>query len=394
MSRGGFVALIYDLFGQGVKCRSMDDRMPIAIYVHIPFCPSKCGYCDFSSFALSGEIMARTTAAIIREIQQSRHKGRPAKTIFLGGGTPTFIPSEQLTAILAAVLEVHSPNGEIEITSEANPGTVDAEKFKQMREAGFNRLSLGAQSFHTEDLLRLGRVHGPTEIGKAVKAAREAGFENLNLDLMFALPGQTTKGWKQNLETALSLRPEHLSLYGLTIEPNTRFYRHNQRGLLDLPDDETQVQMYDDALVATGKHGYQQYEISNFSRPGRECHHNLCYWNAEEYIGYGPGAVGCIEKDNQRTRYTNMKHPDRYCEALEIGNELWCDSERVDAQMLAFERLMLGLRLNGGLQDKRTARSEQAARLVKRGWLITEGDRVTLTAEGRHFCSAVIAELA
>lgn len=360
---------------------------PLAVYVHIPFCPSKCGYCDFNSFALEGEIVDRTVRAIIQEILTSPHRGRPAKTVFFGGGTPTFLSAAQLGEILHAVTEVHPPVASCEITSEANPGTVDAEKFRGMRAAGFNRLSLGAQSFHPGDLMRLGRVHQAHEVGLAVKAGREAGFDNLNLDLMFALPGQSPKAWQHNLDLALSLKPDHLSLYCLTIESNTRFNRLNQRGMLHLPDDELQTQMYEQACESMAQAGLQQYEISNFGRP---CEHNLCYWRAEEYAGYGPGAVGRVGM----LRTTKMKHPERYCEAVETGGELCCDQEVLTEEMLQREMLMLGLRLNSGIDPR--AVEHDATRLnqmVDKGWLTATPECIALTPAGRHFCNEVIVEL-
>ena len=380
----------------------------VAAYVHTPFCPSKCGYCDFNSYAMDGEIIERTVRAMETEIRNSPWRGRPAKTIFFGGGTPTFLSDSQLCGLLEAVMEVHPPVDGAEITSEANPGTVDIPKFKSMRAAGFNRISLGAQSFQREDLIRLGRVHRESEIGRAVGAAREAGFENLNLDLMFALPGQSTSAWERNLELAVSLKPEHLSLYCLTIEPNTRFYKLHQRGMLDLPDDECQVAMYELACSFAASAGYEQYEISNFAKPGYESQHNLCYWRCEEYLGYGPGAVGCfgnvegrgskVEEPKDRTRYTNIKHPERYSAAAEeLGSgprpSLWCDFETLNDSTRKLERIMMGIRLREGLST-RDLDLASINRLVNRGWIDASSDHITLTSAGRHFCSEVALELA
>lgn len=365
---------------------------PVAIYVHIPFCPSKCGYCDFNSYAMNGEIVDRTVHALISELSHSRWRGRPAKSIFFGGGTPTFLSGEQLGRILDAVRSAHPISETTEITSEANPGTVDVAKFRAMREAGFNRISLGAQSFWSHELRQLGRAHQAADVGSAVYAARAAGFDNINLDLMFGLPGQSMIGWRKNLEIAISLSPEHLSLYCLTIEPNTRYYRLHNRGMLDLPDEEAQVAMYDVACELAGAAGYEQVEISNFAKPGRECQHNLCYWLGEEYLGYGPGAVGCFQDGEGRTRYTNMKHPERYCESIEAGKELWCAQEAVDDDMRRIEQIMLGLRLNRGIQ-RELVEAGGIERCLGKGWLQVESNRVHLTAAGRHFCSSVCAEL-
>jgi oxygen-independent coproporphyrinogen III oxidase len=364
---------------------------PVAVYVHTPFCPTKCGYCDFNSYAMEGEIMARTTSAMIQEIERSPWRGTPAKTIFFGGGTPTYLPSSQLIQLLQTVMAVHPPVEGCEITSEANPGTVDAEKFGAMREAGFNRISLGAQSFFDSDLLTLGRIHQAGHIEKAVKAAREAGFENMNVDLMFALPGQSQKAWEHNLQRAIDLGTDHLSLYGLTLEPNTPFYKQHLKGQLTLPEEEDQVRMYNASIARTAEAGFTQYEISNFAKPGRECLHNLCYWHNEHYAGYGPGAVGFM---NGR-RYTNLKHPDGYCRAVETDAPVWFEEERLSEENQRMERLMLGLRLNEGL-DISGLRLDlnKLKNVVDRGWLARDENRLKLTDEGRHFCSEVTLMLA
>lgn len=361
---------------------------PIAVYIHTPFCPSKCGYCDFNSYAMTGDIIERTVRATISEIQQSAHRGVPAKTIFFGGGTPTYLSESQLLSIFDAVLETHPPVAGAEITSEANPGTVDALKFRAMKVAGFNRISLGAQSFLDEDLLRLERVHKAGDIERAVQAARDAGFTNLNVDLMFALPGQNLRAWNRNLDRAFNLETEHLSLYCLTIEPNTNFYKRNLRGELALPDDEDQVEMYDMCCQRAAANGLIQYEISNFAKPGRECQHNLCYWLGEPYAGYGPGAVGFLDG----VRYTNWKHPDRYCSAVEGGEAVAFEREEIDPDTHRTEKIMLGLRLNQGM-PRLGLPSEKLAPLKERGWLDFDSDTVRLTGNGRHFCSEVALEL-
>jgi oxygen-independent coproporphyrinogen III oxidase len=365
----------------------------LAVYLHTPFCPSKCGYCDFNSYAMDGEIVERTVAAIIREVQQTSLRGIPAKTIFFGGGTPTFLSSGQLERLLHAVFEVHPPLTDCEITSEANPGTVDATKFAAMRRAGFNRISLGAQSFQDSDLIKLDRVHKAGEIERAVGAAREAGFQSINLDLMFALPDQSRHAWNQNLTRALSLQPEHLSLYCLTIEQNTAFYKKFLRNELNLPDDESQRLMYEDCLRTCAEQGYDQYEISNFAKPGYECRHNLCYWYGEPYAGYGPGAVGCVPDDaNQLVRYTNLKHPERYCTAVEDSTPLRFESEILSDETRETERIMLGLRLNEGIPTAGLS-VKSLEKLASRGWIDQDAGRIRLTAEGRHFCSEVALEL-
>jgi oxygen-independent coproporphyrinogen-3 oxidase len=367
------------------------ESAPLSIYVHIPFCPTKCGYCDFNSYAgSSDELVERTVLATIREIERTPWGGRPASTIFFGGGTPTSLSVEQITSILDAVRSVHPAVENCEITSEANPGTVDASKFSGMREAGFNRVSLGAQSFLDSDLIVLGRIHRAGEIERAVSAAREAGFDNLNLDLMFALPHQSLVAWERNLDRALALRPEHLSLYCLTLEPNTPFYKAHLRGELVQPDDEDQVAMYDSCRNRIGEAGYGQYEISNYCLPGRECHHNMAYWHGLQYAGYGPGAVGCVDG----VRYTNLKLPARYSEAVETGAAIAYESETLTDSNRRMETIMLGLRLNEGLDATLVSVDPDGLRrVVAQAWVDDADGHLRLTDAGRHFCSEVALAL-
>ncbi len=337
---------------------------------------------------MHGDIVERTVAAICTEIDRSPWRGIPAKTIFFGGGTPTFLSEEQLLRILGRVIEAHPPTEDSEITSEANPGTVDAEKFRAIRGAGFNRISLGAQSFLDSDLIRLDRIHQAGDIERAVNAARTAGFDNINIDLMFALPGQTMAAWRKNLDRAFNLETDHLSLYCLTIEPNTAFYKRHLKGELDLPDDEAQVEMYDLCLGRASQAGFEQYEISNFAKPGRECRHNLCYWEGESYAAYGPGAVGFMDF----RRFTNLKHPERYSDAVERQMPLAFEEETIDEVTHRTEKIMLGMRLNRGISSRDIA-SSKISRLVERGWLNQENGQIKLTELGRHFCSEVALEL-
>lgn len=372
---------------------------PVAVYVHIPFCHKKCGYCDFSSFAMKGAIVDRTVDAIVSQIETSPFAGRPAKTIFFGGGTPNFLSGAQLGRIVSALLSVHRPDSPIEITTEANPGASNS--FEDLREAGFNRLSLGVQSFLDDDLRKLGRIHSAQQAKDAVQLARRAGFDNLSLDLMFALPGQTLEGWQRNLDECVSLDPEHLSLYCLTIEEGTPFAVLDRQGKLDLPDEDAQVAMYDLCDTVLAQIGLERYEISNFAKPGRECLHNLCYWRGEEYLAYGPGAVGCVssalwpdsQPTGERVRFTNIKNPNQYCEAVESGRFGWSVTETLSATNLKVERIMLGLRTREGaaIDD---CDANMIDSLTNKGWLRAAGDRVSLTPEGRHYCNDAAAALA
>jgi oxygen-independent coproporphyrinogen-3 oxidase len=343
---------------------------------------------------MDGEIVPRTVEGIVKEIESSSLAGRQAKTIFFGGGTPTFLPAQDLVRLLQTVAGVHPPVPDCEITSEANPGTVDASKFAEMRQGGVNRVSLGAQSFSDSDLIALGRIHRSGEIERAVGAARSAGFDNLNLDLMFALPNQNLRAWEANVDRVLALETDHLSLYCLTLEPGTAFHKEYQRGRLTQPDEESQVAMYDLCCDRLARSGYRQYEISNFAKPGKECRHNLEYWFGNEYAGYGPGAVGCSQRGGKRVRSTNLKHPVRYCEAVESGGPISFDDEVLDAGTLRTERIMLGLRLNEGLAVSEVGDlGPGLGEVVERGWVEFADDRLRLTAAGRHFCSEVTLNL-
>lgn len=261
-----------------------------------------------------------------------------------------------------------------------------------MRAAGFNRLSIGAQSFNTSDLIRLGRVHDAPAIGQAIHASRGAGFTNLNIDLMFSLPGQSKKAWKTNLELAIQCNTEHLSLYGLTIEQNTRFFKFFQRGLLNLPDEEDQVAMYNQALQDCQGNGLIQYEISNFSRSNLECQHNLAYWRNEEYLAYGPGAVSSEDFQGGRKRTTRMKSPHLYCERVSEGKAPILEEEILTPDVVESERIMMGLRLNEGIVPPANKKSE-IEKFVKLGFLAYNQDRICLTESARPVSNRIIMEL-
>ena len=288
--------------------------------------------------------------------------------------------------------------GQIEISTEANPGA--SSSFDGLREAGFNRLSLGVQSFLDQDLIRLGRIHDSGQASEAVRLARQAGFDNLSLDLMFALPNQSLNAWKNNLLKCIELGPEHLSLYCLTIEEGTPFAKLYGQGKLTQPDEDAQVEMYDlcDEMLATI--GLERYEISNFARLGRECEHNLCYWRGEEYLAYGPGAVGCVDVEHipgndpegKRIRFTNVKSPNLFCKAMSEGRLPWQETESLDESTLKRERMMLGIRTREGVEisDYDAKRLEP---LTVLDWATIADGRISLTPQGRHYCNDVAALL-
>lgn len=369
--------------------------MQASLYVHIPFCHRKCGYCDFNSYAMAGPIVEAFVLALHQEIERTSYAGAQVPTVFFGGGTPTFLDEKSLAGILEHLARQFRIDPHAEITLEANPGTVTLEMLQGLRSAGFNRVSFGAQSFHPDELQRMGRIHSTQEIYQSVEWARSAGFENLNLDLIFALPDQTLERWAQNLEKAIALEPEHLSLYALMLEPNTRFYHLYQKGKLRLPSDEVQVAMFRLAQQETARAGYRQYEISNYAKPSYECQHNLVYWRNESYLGFGPGAVSYMEG----VRWINIKHPREYVKRLRFGESLVLESERLEGWQKVGETLMLGLRMTEGVDLAELERrfglpisahyAPTIAQLCAKGWLVQQGTRIRLTEEGLLWHSEV-----
>lgn len=270
--------------------------MPFSLYFHIPFCIHRCAYCDFNTYAGRQALIPAYVDALCREIETvaKNFPGTEVHTLFFGGGTPSLLAPRQFDRIFAALSAGFKILPRAEISLEANPGTVTLDSLRSLRALGFNRLSFGVQSFHPDELRQLERIHDPFDVFEAVTWARRAGFDNLNLDLIYGLPEQSLDRWSATLRWALSLAPEHLSLYALTIERGTPFGRWAARGLLPLPDPDLAAEMYERAGQVLEANGYVQYEISNWARPGFECRHNLQYWRNLPYLGFGAGAHGCF----------------------------------------------------------------------------------------------------
>ena len=338
---------------------------PLSIYVHIPFCIHKCRYCDFNSYALEGLLekgrvgedwAAAYAGAAVRDIESRAAAlglaGRPVETVFFGGGTPSLFPAPETARILRALREHFEILPGAEISLEANPGAAEAGRFADLREAGVNRISIGVQSFGDAALRRLERVHTGEDAREAFRSARRAGFENISLDLMFGIPHQGLDEAAADVESALELGPEHLSAYELTIEPGTNFGALHARGELGgLPDEDTDLAMWEMRDHLFSEAGYERYEISNFSRPGFRCRHNLNYWRRGEYLGAGAGAHSFIGE----RRFWNHARPDRYIEASKeptAGEEdVGCTEKSIG------ETFMLGLRLTEGVSLDEAARS-------------------------------------
>ncbi|MEP0765063.1 MAG: radical SAM family heme chaperone HemW [Fimbriimonadia bacterium] len=370
----------------------------LAVYVHTPFCPSKCPYCDFNSYARPEEEHETFTRACELEIRRSEMRGARVGTVFFGGGTPTFLSVERLERLFSALTSTFDITTEAEITAEANPGTVDAERFTALRAMGFNRISIGAQSFHDHELRTLGRVHSSSEISRAVCAARRAGFGNLSLDLMYALPGQTLGRWIESVKAALAFEPEHLSLYCLTIEPGTRFAALDRHGLLDLPDEDVQIAMQEEAERLCAAAGLRRYEISNYAKPGRECEHNLSYWRNEPYAGFGPGAVSYLDGERRK----NLRSPARYAAAVLQARDHVEEREKVGEDLWLAETLMVGLRVIEGVPferlesrvpDSRARLASALNDLKEKGWVEVDECSVRLTREGLKFHDSVTMRL-
>ncbi len=326
--------------------------MPLyAVYLHIPFCIHRCGYCDFNTYAGLEDLIPAYTAALVHEIElvaSSAGERLPAQSIFFGGGTPSLLSGAQLASILRALEESFHWLPGIEITLEANPGTLSLASLQEMRSLGVNRLSLGMQSAHPGELRLLERQHDYPQVVRAVSAARQAGFDNLNLDLIYGLPEQALSTWQRSLELALGLHPEHLSLYALTIEHGTPLKRWAKRGLIPEPDPDLAAEMYEWADERLAAVGYEQYEISNWSRPGRACRHNLQYWRGLPYLGLGAGAHGYANG----VRTANVLAPAAYITRLENGalqefprSPATASLTQVDRTAEIGETMMMGLRL-------------------------------------------------
>jgi putative oxygen-independent coproporphyrinogen III oxidase len=320
---------------------------PLSLYVHFPWCVRKCPYCDFNSHeATEGFPETEYLHALRADLEQALPLiwGRKIYTIFIGGGTPSLLSAAGLDRLLSDIRTLLPLDGAAEITMEANPGTFEAEKFKSYRASGINRLSIGIQSFNAKHLQALGRIHDGDEARRAVDIAH-ANFDNFNLDLMYALPFQTVEEARQDVATATGFCPPHLSLYHLTLEPNTYFAKYPPV----IPDDDTSAEMQDMIIAATASAGYEHYEVSAFAQPGRQARHNLNYWQFGDYLGIGAGAHSKLSFPHRVIRQSRYKHPKSYLEHSRSGTPVYEEVE-VARNELAFEFMLNALRLTGGFE--------------------------------------------
>lgn len=363
---------------------------PLGIYVHIPFCKSKCEYCDF--YSLGGSRDRRTTDQYLQALADHiRETGRLAPdytvdTVYFGGGTPSFFGAENLEKILDELQKRFHFGADPEITLEANPDSAqDISALRQLHDAGFDRLSLGMQSADDAELRRIGRVHTHAQTVRAVENARAAGFDNLSLDLIYGLPEQTMTRWQANLDAALALAPEHLSCYGLKVEEGTPLFAQRER--FTLPDDDTQADMYLSAVGLLARQGYEQYEISNFCRPGRASRHNSRYWTLAEYLGFGPGA----HSDFGGERFALARDLDAYL----AGHTVYSERSAPSARERETERVMLALRTTRGVAADTLP--EAARRILRNceahGLAHLSGGFYALTPRGFLVSNAILVDL-
>lgn len=377
----------------------MSEKLPpLSLYVHLPWCVSKCPYCDFNSHAVSGPLPeAAYVDAVIRDLEIERERGesRSVNSVFFGGGTPSLFAAVSIARLLEAIHRLFVVDANAEITLEANPGSSDAARFSDYRTAGINRLSIGVQSFSDHALKALGRVHDAAEARRAIASAEAAGFTNFNVDLMYALPNQTAAGAVSDLSEALSFRPPHLSLYHLTVEPNTLFYHRTP----PLPDHDAAWEMQAALLEMLSRHDYDPYEVSAHAVADHRCRHNLNYWEFGDYVGVGAGSHSKVTHPGfEVRRYLKEKRPADYINAMTSGNAR--RGERVLGKAdLVFEFALNAMRLTGGFRPslfrERTgldpgvldAPLEQAQRL---GLLSVSPDRIRPTDRGRRFLDDLV----
>jgi len=331
--------------------------MDLQLYLHFPFCRKKCLYCDFCSHAAGDEEMLRYCAALEKEILLMGAKYRDAEvtTVFLGGGTPSLVPVQGMDRVLAALRSAFIIRKDAEFTSEANPGTLRQDWLDCLMKHGMNRLSLGVQATQDRLLKALGRIHNFDEASEAFKMAREAGIRNINMDLMYALPGQTMKDWQETLDTFCGMGPEHISAYSLILEEGTPLYDMVESGTLCVPDDDMAAEMFLTAREKLQSSGYQQYEISNYAKPGRLCRHNAGYWEGAWYLGLGVNAHSMLPADGEYSwkRCFNEDNTARYMAAVEEKGCACAGEEGISREEAMFETMMLGLRMTKGVEAAR-----------------------------------------
>jgi oxygen-independent coproporphyrinogen-3 oxidase len=375
--------------------------MKTGVYLHVPFCRSRCSYCDFNTYIGMEALYLPYVNALEKEIHR-QSRGMAVHTLFFGGGTPSLLATKDIGRLIQSCRDIFTVTNELEITCECNPGTVSLDYLRELREQGVNRLSYGAQSAQPNELKLLGREHDWEQVVRAIELSRSAGFDNLNVDLIFGLPYQTLESWQATLSAACALDPDHISLYALTIEQGTPMYDWTRRGEVPYPDPDAAADMYDYAEQKLDEAGYGHYEISNWCKRERECEHNLIYWRNEPYLGLGAGAhSSVISRNGVSRRWWKVRRPADYIARSERGDTLEMGGEDLDEATSRGETMMLGLRLlHEGMTIARfehrygapmthfyaTALQEAQSK----GLIEILPDRVRLTPKGRFLSNQVM----
>jgi putative oxygen-independent coproporphyrinogen III oxidase len=358
----------------------------LGVYVHIPFCARRCDYCDFATWTDREHLVEAYVDACVTDVERRVGDGvlPVATSVFFGGGTPSLLAADRLTRILDAIPRA----SEAEVTVECNPDSVDGRKLRAYRAAGVNRLSFGVQSMVAPVLASLGRTHDPDNVTRAVRSARDAGIDDLNLDLIYGTAGESLDDWRSTLTAALALEPDHVSAYALGVEPGTPLAARVSSGSIAAPDDDDQATKYDVADEMLDAAGLRWYEISNWARPGRECRHNLLYWGQGDFIAIGCAAHGYLGG----RRWWNVRTPERYIERIASSSDPAAGSECLPSDERAEEALTLALRTRAGVQPGTGATGTVAA-LVDAGLLEGDGHGIVLTRPGRRLATDVTARL-
>jgi oxygen-independent coproporphyrinogen-3 oxidase len=377
---------------------------PLAVYIHWPFCRSKCPYCDFNSHVRDSVEPARWTRALLGDLEHQAEltAGRQVGSVFFGGGTPSLMPAETVAVLLDGVRSHWAVTPDVEITLEANPNSAEADRFRAFAAAGVNRLSLGVQALDPAALRFLGRAHDREEAIAAIEHAR-ATFSRFSFDLIYARPGQSAAAWRRELDEGLDLAGEHLSLYQLTIEPGTAFATLARRGELALPEEESTAALFEMTQERLAAAGLPAYEISNHARPGAECRHNLAYWRYQDYVGVGPGAHGRLTRAGAKFATRQYRLPETWLAAVEREGTGIEETAAIDPETAMEEMLMMGLRLVEGVSrarlecfaggDAETLFGSNLAPLIEGGFLTLDADRLAATAAGRQCLNSVLATL-
>mgnify|MGYP000521738516 FL=1 len=369
----------------------------MSFYVHIPYCIKRCGYCDFNTYT-PNELQDGATLeivsndyidAVLRELEAAPKDVVP--TIFFGGGTPSLLPADDLGRVISAIKARNGLAADCEITLEANPDSVTQEKLARYLEVGFNRISFGMQSAKPHVLAVLDRTHNPANVEKAITMARSAGFESISVDLIYGTPGESLEDWQETVTAALALDIDHISAYALIVETGTKLAAQIKRGDLTMPIDDLMADMYLLVDQMCEKAGLTWYELSNWSKPGHECRHNIAYWENKNWWGLGPGAHSHIDSQ----RFWNLKHPTTYKQKLFAGESPILDSEQLTAEQIKDEAILLGIRMRDGLKIQllEPHQLEVLAIYRENGFVQLHDDRVLLTPAGRLIADRIVREI-